>query len=82
MTEKRFAVVVCHSGATPLGESITREHAFFSMLTVHESGKFPDDLEVNETCVRRAATADGMRDEYQRGKRKSVPILYNVARVS
>jgi hypothetical protein len=76
---KLFSVRVVHTGSDPLGEAIPEDNAFFTMLTVHESGKEYKQLAFEEGgCVRRAATADG---RYTEGG-KTHPILYSVTRIS
>jgi hypothetical protein len=73
-----FSVRVCHSGSDPLGD-ITEDHAFFTMLTGHHSGKPYRELAPGEGgCVHRALTADGRRVEGG----KTLPILYSVTRIS
>lgn len=79
---KTFSFVVCHSGSKPLGDSIPEDHAAWTM-TAWEDGPALDKLAVGEGGhIRRATTADGKMDTFVRGKRKSVPILYSVTRLT
>ena len=73
---KNFSVVVCDTGAWPLGDSIPEDHAFFTgFLTCYKSGPEHHNLAIGEGgCVHRATTADGKTPG---GK----VILYSVTRL-
>lgn len=76
---KTFSFVVCHTGDSPLGPSVPRDHAAFSMLSVQASGPRLDDLAVGEGGhVRRAVTADGRREH----NGKIVNTYYSVTRLT
>lgn len=77
-----FSVRVVHSGDDPLGRDIGLGHAFWT-LTTHVSGSLPADLEVGQTCIRQASTADGrMVVPKAGGGNRTEWVRYQVGRVS